>query len=130
MFIQTWNKYLPVIRIFLKRSVNGEQTLDMNKSDFQRAAGGRKIKFTFSTTVVRGRLNGSENPPALAKDLVTVLQQDNVSNKFIRENQLEFIMNANCQLLIKNITPPEEAAIKIEEENNVVEEVNPGNTNT
>jgi hypothetical protein len=42
MFVQTWIKYLPVIKILLKRSVNGDQTLAMNASDFQRAAGGRK----------------------------------------------------------------------------------------
>ena len=38
MFLQTWNRYLPVIKILLKRSVNAEQTLDMNSSDFQRAS--------------------------------------------------------------------------------------------
>ena len=46
MFLQTWNRYLPVIKILLKRSVNAEQTLDMNSSDFQRASGGKKIKYT------------------------------------------------------------------------------------
>jgi len=40
MFTPTWNKYLPIIKILLKRSVNAEQTLDMNSTDFQRAAGG------------------------------------------------------------------------------------------
>jgi hypothetical protein len=107
MFIQTWNKYLPVIKILLKRSVNGEQTLDMNKSDFQRAAGGKKVKFTFSFGLVKGRTNGNENPPPLAKDLVTVLQQDNTTNPFIRRSELEFVMNSNFQLLIRNNTPPE-----------------------
>jgi hypothetical protein len=56
MFLQTWNKYLPVIKILLKRSVNGEQTLDMNSSDFQRASGGKKVKFTFSIPLIRGRV--------------------------------------------------------------------------
>ena len=38
MFVQTWNKYLPVIKILLKRSVQGEQTLEMNSSDFPAGA--------------------------------------------------------------------------------------------
>ena len=47
MFLQTWSKYLPVIKILLKRSINAQQTLDMNSTDFQRASGGKKVKFTF-----------------------------------------------------------------------------------
>jgi len=34
MFTQTWKKYLPVILIMLKRSVNGDQSLSMNHTDF------------------------------------------------------------------------------------------------
>ena len=52
MFTQAWNKYLPVIRILMKRSVNGPQKLDTNRTDFERAAGGRKLKFTFSTVTL------------------------------------------------------------------------------
>jgi len=111
MFIQTWNNYLPVIRIFLKRSANGEQTLDMNKTDFMRAAGGRKIKYNFSVTLTKGRVYTGENPAVLVKDLIAVLQQDDVTNKFIRQSIIEFNMNSNCQLTIKNITPAPEETI-------------------
>ena len=48
MFSQTWRKYLPVIILLMKRSGKGEQVLSMNHTDFERAAGGKKIKFTFS----------------------------------------------------------------------------------
>ena len=40
MFLQTWKKYLPVIILLMKRSEKGEQVLDMNYTDFQRATGG------------------------------------------------------------------------------------------
>src|SRR5213075_273768 len=104
MFLQTWNKYLPVIKILLKRSVNGEQTLDMNSSDFQRASGGKKIKFTFSIQLTKGRGQAGENFPPIAKDLVSVLQQDNTTNKFMQQRELEFSMNSSFQLYIKNNT--------------------------
>jgi len=106
MFVPTWNKYLPVLKILLKRSVNGEQTLTMNASDFQRAAGGRKIKFSFSITVHKGRLQTLDNPPAIAKELIGVLQQDPIINPFIRQHDFEFTLSNSLQLLIKNITPP------------------------
>jgi len=88
MFLQTWNKYLPVIKILLKRSVNGEQTLDMNSSDFHRASGGKKIKYTFSIQLIKGRVQAGENFPPIARDLVSVLQQDSTTIKFIQQREL------------------------------------------
>src|SRR5437868_1204067 len=108
MFVQTWNKYLPVIKILLKRSVQGEQTLEMNSSDFQRAAGGRKVKFSFSIVLIKGKLNRIESATPLAKDLITALQQDEVTNKFIRANHLELDMSNSFRLQIRNVTPPAE----------------------
>ena len=106
MFVQTWNKYLPVIKILLKRSVTSVQTLNMNSSDFQRAAGGRKIKYTFSVYLVKGRTQNAESPSALAKDLIAALQQDDTTKFFIRQNEMEFSMNNSFQLTIKLCTPP------------------------
>lgn len=105
MFIQTWNKYLPVIKILLKRSVNSEQTLDMDKSDFERAAGGKKVKFAFSVMLTNGRAPGAAKIPQVTKDLIAVLQQDEASYKFLRKSEFEFTMNSNFQLLIKNLAP-------------------------
>ena len=107
MFVQTWNKYLPVIRILLKRGVHTEQTLDMNQSDFERAAGGKKVKFTFSIVLESGRLRRAETLPQLAKDFIAVLQQDDVAYKFLRQHVLEFTMNNSFQLHIKNTVTAE-----------------------
>ncbi|HLG41300.1 MAG TPA: hypothetical protein VI461_16590, partial [Chitinophagaceae bacterium] len=90
MFVQTWNKYLPIFKILLKRSVNGEQTLAMNASDFQRAAGGRKIKFSFSIILHKGRFQSMDKPSAIAKEFVTILQQDPTILQFMRQYDLEF----------------------------------------
>jgi hypothetical protein len=108
MFIQTWNKYLPIIKILLKRSVHSEQTLDMNSTDFQRAAGGRKVKYSFAILLVKGRPQNIDAPPPVAKDLIAALQQDDVSNKFIRQNQLEINMTSGFKLHIRNTTPAPE----------------------
>jgi len=123
MFIQTWNKYLPVIRILLKRSVNAVQTLDMDKSDFQRAAGGKKVKFVFSIMMVNGRSPGAEKASPLAKDLITVLQQDMVANEFLRKNELEFSMNNSFQLVMTNNTPAIESLVH---DTPAVGEIKPG----
>ena len=106
MFTQTWNKYLPIIKILLKRSVNGPQTLDMNSTDFQRAAGGRKVKYTFSFMLIKGRLQQITSPTPLAKELIVLLQADEMTRKLIRAQDFEMMMNNSFQLTIKNNTPP------------------------
>jgi len=106
MFSQTWKKYLPVIILLMKRSGKGEQTLDMNPSDFGRAAGGKKVKFTFSDLLLdNGRINYRVKHASLAKDLSQLLQENEQSKILIRDQQFEFSMNSQFQLIIKNNTP-------------------------
>jgi hypothetical protein len=113
MFTQTWRKYLPVILILVKRSANGDQTLAMNHTDFQRAAGGRKIKFTFSNLQLnKGKLNTDVKHAQLAKDLAELLQEDETSRRLIQKLHLEFSLSGNFELAIRNTTPPEEEMIE------------------
>jgi hypothetical protein len=104
MFSQVWKKYLPVISILIKRSINEAQVLEMNHLDFERAAGGRKIKFNFSgLNLNKGRIeNGSVQTP-LAKELAQVLQEDAVMGKYIKDCRLEFSMNLAFKLNIKQV---------------------------
>lgn len=104
MFTQTWNKYLPVLKILLKRSVNGDQTLAMNGTDFQRAAGGRKVKFSFSVVMRKGRLQSLDNPPPLAREFAESLQNDVVTRDLVRDQEFEFSLNNSFLFTIKNLT--------------------------
>lgn len=106
-FVQTWNKYLPIIKILMKRSVNGQQVLEMNSTDFQRAAGGKKVKFSFTIELVKGRMRNILAPPPLARDLITSLEQDELTLSLMKKQEYEFIMSSDFKLKIKNCTPPE-----------------------
>ena len=102
MFRQTWKKYLPVITILMKRSVSGEQTLSMNNTDFQRASGGKKTKFTFTGLILdNGRTDYQSKHPAVAKDFVLLLQEDEQTRKLLQKQQFEFSMTGEFQLIIK-----------------------------
>jgi hypothetical protein len=110
MFTQTWKKYLPVIILLMKRSDKAEQVLDMNYTDFQRAAGGKKIKLNFSNLQLNnGRINYDTKSTPLATDLINVLQENKQAESLLRHKQFEFAMNANFQLIIKNNTPVKES---------------------
>ena len=106
MFTETWKKYLPVIVLLMKRADKGEQVLDMNHTDFERAAGGKKVKFSFSEIrLENGRIDYDNKLSMLSGDLIALIQE-NEKARWITANQLfELSMNSNFQLKIKNITP-------------------------
>jgi len=109
MFLQTWKKYLPVIILLMKRSDKGDQVLDMNYTDFQRATGGKKTKLTFSSLrLVNGRTGYDANNTQLAKDLILVLQENEQTGSMLRHKQFEFSVNSSFQLTIRNNSVIEE----------------------
>ncbi len=114
MFTQTWKKYLPIIIILLKRSGGEPQTMQTNFSDFERAAGGRKIKFNFSNMQLNnGRQNYGEKLPLVATDLIQVLQESVSVTGLLKNQNFLFAMDSNMALTITNKT--ELAEITIEE---------------
>lgn len=111
MFLQTWRKYMPVVVLLLKKSANGQQSLSMNHTDFERAAGGKKIKLTFSDLeLVYGRINFRAKHTALANDFIAALQENVTARPIISANSFEFSMNTSFQLIIKNTTAETVAA--------------------
>ncbi|MEX0635732.1 MAG: hypothetical protein WD135_03120 [Ferruginibacter sp.] len=103
MFTQTWKKYLPVITLLLKKTNGEQQMLAMNHTDFERAAGGRKIKFSFSDLELnKGRINSLTKHAPLAKELATVLQEDNNASKLLTAGHYTFSMNNDFKLLINH----------------------------
>ena len=105
MFTQTWKKYLPVIVFLMKRSAKGEQMLEMNQTDFERAMAGRKIKLSFSNlTVTNGRTDYNASHPALVNDFILVLQESKPAGVLMQYQQFNFSMNSNFQLSISSST--------------------------
>ena len=119
MFTATWKKYLPVIIILLKRSSQGEQTLEMNITDFERASGGRKVKFGFNNLhMENARMNINEKHTPLAREFGAVLQESPQARAILLNQYFEFSMSTSSRLLIRNVTPeqiPETATDEITE---------------
>jgi hypothetical protein len=116
MFSQTWSKYMPVIRILIKKSAGSDQVLNMNSTDFIRATGGRKIKFSFDMQLMNGQLVESARQTPVAKEFALLLQEDEQARKLIKHQKLGFAMNNSFQLSIKNHTPAPPPGIVASEE--------------
>jgi hypothetical protein len=107
MYTYTWKKYLPVIRILLKRSATAEQTVTLNRTDFEKTTKLRKPSCAFSVEIARGRFVGV-NQPLPARDLLTILQEDEVSRNLFRQHQYAISLTNDFTLSIKDITPAQQ----------------------
>jgi len=112
MYTQIWAKYLPIIKILLKRSANSDQVLDMNVTDFERIGVSRKTGAKFNIQFENGRVSNIISASPLAKELASTLMQDAVVKDLLAQNDYTVSMNTKFQLAIKFI-----ARQKAEEEN-------------
>lgn len=104
MYTYTWKKYLPVIRLLLKKSASGEQSLTLNRTDFEKSTKLRKPVCSFAVEIARGRFR-TFNPIAPAKDLLEVLTLDSIAMTLLRKYQYAISLSSDFQLTIKDITP-------------------------
>ncbi len=78
----------------------------MNETDFRRAAGGRKIKFSFSSMQIKnGKIVSGSTLSPVAKELGALLQESDITRYMIRELHVEFSLDNSFLLTIKDATP-------------------------
>jgi hypothetical protein len=103
MFTNVWNKYLPVIRILLKRCKGGDQVLNINQSDFEKAGLARKSGNKFDLVFRKGKIENVVLPSPLAADLASGLLQDETVKALFAEHDYRIAMNTKYQLHIAQL---------------------------
>lgn len=107
MNTQIWAKYLPIIKILMKRSAGGDQVLNLNLTDFERAGMARKSGYKFTIQFSNGRVDNVISAIPLAKDLATALQEDGAVKELLLQNDYHISLNPKYQLGIKFIPRPD-----------------------
>lgn len=110
MYTNVWSKYLPIIRIVMKRSLAAEQILALNAPDFERAGMKRKSGYKFSFGLKEGKLKNVIIDLPLAASLATVLLEDETINKLIETNEFYISLSPKYELTIRHIPQPEVVA--------------------
>lgn len=103
MNTQIWAKYLPIIKILMKRSATGDQVLDLNVTDFERAGIARKSGYKFTIQFINGRVDNVISSVPLARDLATALQEDPAVKSLLQQNDYHISLNPKYQLGIRFI---------------------------
>ena len=110
MYNHIWKKYLPIIKILMKKSSTGDQVLDLNRVDFERAGTGRKAGYKFTIEFTDGKVGNVISGSTLAMHLASVIMEDDAAKQILKENNYEVSLNTKFQLTIKNVTVAEESA--------------------
>lgn len=114
MYTSIWRKYLPIIKILLKRSATADQVLDLNRVDFERAGSGRKAGYKFTIEMNNGKVRNVISGSPLALNLATVLLEDDANADILKDNHYEIALNTKFQLITKNLNPKQPAVVKKE----------------
>ena len=102
MYVHVWNKYLPIIKILMKKSAGGDQTLNLNRIDFERAGTGRKAGYKFTINFVQGKVSNIISGIPLAADLALALQTDPATRDILANAEIDISLNTKFQLSIVN----------------------------
>jgi hypothetical protein len=108
MYRNVWSRYLPIIRIVMKRALVAEQILSLNATDFKKA-GMRKSGYKFSFSLKRGKLQNVIVDLPVASSLAAVLLEDKAVSEFAGANEFYFALNPKYQISIRHIPQPEAA---------------------
>ena len=114
MYTQTWNKYLPVLRILLKRAVETEQTFALTTLDFEKTGSAAKTGHKFAIHFLNGKVDNGSGLPVVAKELASVLLADSQVKQILQANEYEISLTKKYQLTLKAIplAVPEEAIVE------------------
>jgi hypothetical protein len=103
MYNHIWKKYLPIIKILLKKSLNEEQILNLNRIDFERAGTARKAGYKFKIEFTDGKVGNVISGSTLAMHLAQVIMEDDAVKEILNEHNFQVSLNTRFQLIIKNV---------------------------
>ena len=100
-YLTTWKRYIPVIRLHLKKSLTEEQSFKLNITDFESAGDRGKSGYTFNLTLENGKVTNNISGSAVARDLFEALKGDDTIKAFLQERAVKISVGKSFLLSIK-----------------------------
>ncbi len=99
-----WSKYLPVIRLLMKRTLATEQQVfALNIPDFEKAVINRRSGCKFSFELKDGEAVNVVADHPLASGLAGILQEDDVTIALLKSHSFQLTLNPKYELTIKHV---------------------------
>jgi hypothetical protein len=108
VYTQLWKKYLPVIRLLLKKTVDSDQKLQIYKHEFVSTGAKNKLGYIFNLEIVNGKAINKSNTLASSFDLLNVLNDNELTSEWLKGKNVKISVNKACELSLQLINKPEE----------------------
>ena len=100
-YLTTWKRYIPVIRLHLKKSLVEEQQFKLNITDFESAGDRGKSGYTFNITMDYGKVTNNISGSAVARDLYEALKSDDAIKAMLQDKSIKISVGKSFMLTIK-----------------------------
>ncbi|MES2781118.1 MAG: hypothetical protein V4651_14590 [Bacteroidota bacterium] len=98
MYTQLWKKYLPVIRLLLKKTTDGDQKLQLYKHEFESTGARNKLGYIFSLEMVNGKPINKSNKTAVSNDLCILISENEAIATWMKEQHIKISVNRACEM--------------------------------
>jgi len=99
--VALWTKYLPAIRILLKKAVNEEQQITFSKIELQSVDNRKNANFSFNLEISNGKVESTLGVSPMGKDLFNVLNSDVVVRSFMLDKKIMIQMTRSSLLTFR-----------------------------
>ncbi|MGN8068440.1 hypothetical protein [Mucilaginibacter sp. SG564] len=100
-FLSTWQRYMPVIRLHLKKSLNEDQQFKLNITDFESAGGRSKTGYTFNISMENGKVTNNISGSPIARDLYEAIKTDEGVKALLQDKNVKISVGKSFMLSIK-----------------------------
>lgn len=100
-YLTTWKRYMPVIRLHLKKSLNEDQQFKLNITDFESAGSRGKSGYTFSINMENGKVTNNISGSAVARDLFEAIKDDEAVKSMLLDKVVKISVGKSFILSIK-----------------------------
>lgn len=108
VYTQLWKKYLPVIRLLLKKTSDSDQKLQIYKHEFVSTGAKNKLGYIFNLEIVNGKSINKSSAIAVSFDLLNVLNENPLTAEWLKGKSVKISVNKACELTLHQIIVAEE----------------------
>ncbi len=100
MYKHIWRKYVPVLKILIKKADGEPQLLELNKLDFE-SAGVKKTGFKFKIEFHNGKVANIIHDSPIAVELANQLLENEQTSEMLSAGNYTISLNTKYQLAIR-----------------------------
>lgn len=106
VYIQLWKKYLPAIRLLLKKTGTVPQKLQLYKHEFEKTGARNKLGYVFTLELVNGKPINKSNKTAVAADLYQVMTENEAVALWLKDQRIKISVGRSCEMNMQQMSVP------------------------